>query len=93
MLYMNKKESDAKTVEEKSNDINYKVIALIGALSIGIFFYTQYLQNTEIFDPIDGAFLTGVLACGTASILVAKKYLGSAMFTKAYLLLGLGFYA
>ena len=34
-----------------------------------------------------------ILACGIASILVAKKYRGSAMFTKAYLFLGLGFFA
>ena len=89
---MGDKTPDVDTVETKSHGINFKVIALIGALSGGIFFYTQYLQNTDIFDPIDGAFMAGVLACGIASVLVARKYRGSAMFTKAYLYLGVGFF-
>jgi len=90
---MDEEASSSKTMEKKSNKINFKVIILIGALSVGIFFYTQYLQNTEIFDPIDGVFMGLVLTCGIASILVAKKYRGSAMFTKAYLYLGVGFFA
>ena len=43
--------SSSKTIEKNANKINFKVIILIGALSVAIFFYTQYLQNTDIFDP------------------------------------------
>ena len=85
--------SSSKTIEKNANKINFKVIILIGALSVAIFFYTQYLQNTDIFDPIDGVFMGLILACGMTSILVAKKYRGSAMFTRAYLFLGVGFFA
>lgn len=90
---MGEEGSSSKTVDTKSHGINFKIIILIGALSVAIFFYTQYLQNTDIFDPIDGAFMGGVLACGIASVLVARKYRGSAMFTKAYLYLGIGFFS
>ena len=90
---MGEKESGSKTIEQESHKINIKILILIGVLTVGVYFYTQYLQNTEIFDPVDGAFMTGVLACGIASILVARKYRGSAMFTKAYMFLGIGFFS
>ncbi len=89
---MGDKTSGGDTVETKSQGINFKILILIGALSVGVFFYSQYLQNTDIFDPLDGAFMGLILACGIASILVARKYRGSAMFTKAYLYLGIGFF-
>jgi len=72
---MKEEKSSSKTIEKNANKINIKVIILIGVLSVGIFFYTQYLQNTDIFDPIDGAFMGGVLACGIASILVLYSIL------------------
>jgi len=90
---MVEEDSSVKIIEKNANKINVKVIILIGVLSVAIFFYTQYLQNTDIFDPIDGIFMGLILASGIASILVAKKYRGSAMFTRAYLFLGVGFFA
>lgn len=85
--------SSSKTIEKNSNRINIKIIVLIGVISVGVFFYSQYFQNIEIFDPLDGVFMGLILSCGIASILVAKKYRGSTMFTKAYLFLGIGFFA
>ena len=76
-----------------SHSINLKVIALIVALSVVHLFYSAYIYNDCCFDLIDGIFMGLLATCATSSILIAKKYRGSAMFTKAYLFLGLGFYA
>ncbi len=42
------RKSEGKTVEKISHGINYKVIALIGALTVADFIYAEYF-----FDPDD----------------------------------------
>ena len=45
------------------------------------------------FEIKDGYYMAGIFGVGVVSILVAKKYHGSEMLGKAYLFLGLGFFA
>ncbi len=85
--------SEGKTVEKISHGINYKVIALIGALGVVDLIYAEYFFDPEIFNIKDGLYMAGMAACGIFSILVARRYAGSQMLGKAYLFLGLGFFA
>jgi len=90
---MNEEESGTKTVEKKSNRINIKVIAIIVGLTIGDLIYGLYYFDGSYFDIKDGWYMAGIFGVGVVSILVAKKYHGSEMLGKAYLFLGLGFFA
>jgi len=90
---MSEEKSSSKGIEKKSNKINYKVIALIVALTIGDLIYGLYYFDGTHFEIKDGYYMAGIAAVGILSILVAKKYRGSEMLGKAYLFLGLGFFA
>ncbi len=90
---MNEKVPSAKHIEKKSNKINIKVIALIIGLTIVDLIYGLYFFDGSYFDIKDGFFMAGMAGCGIASIVVAKRYRGSEMLGKAYLFLGLGFFA
>lgn len=83
----------SETIKKSTSGINYKIIALIGALTVADFIYAEYFFDPEVFNIKDGLYMAGLAGCGTFSILVARRYSGSAMFGKAYLFLGLGFFA
>ncbi len=86
-------EGGTKTIEKTSKGINYKVIALIAALTIADLIYGLYFFDGEFFDIKDGYYMAGIALVGIFSIIVAKRYHGSEMLGKAYLFLGLGFFA
>jgi len=86
-------ESSSKTIEKITNRINYKVIAIIVALTAGDLIYGLYFFDGSYFDIKDGWYMAGIAAIGVCSIVVARKYRGSAMLGKAYLFLGLGFFS
>ena len=86
-------DSDSKTIDKNANKINYKVLALIGALAIADFIYAQTLFDPDVFNISDALYLAGQAICGIAGLLVGKKYVGSKMLGRAYLFLGLGFLA
>ncbi len=90
---MKSEKSESKTIEKISGGINYKIIAIIGALAIADLIYAEYFFDPEIFNVKDGLYMAGIATCGIYSILVARKYAGSKMLGKAYLFLGLGFFA
>jgi hypothetical protein len=90
---MDEKETGTKTVGIKSNKINIKVIGIIVGLTMVDLIYGLYFFDGEYFDIKDGFFLAGIFGVAVVSILVAKKYHGSEMLGKAYLFLGLGFFA
>ncbi len=86
-------ESSSKTIEKTTNRINYKVIAIIVALTVVDLIYGLYFFDGEYFEIKDGYYMAGIASIGIASIIVARRYRGSAMLGKAYLFLGLGFFA
>ena len=90
---MGEEESSSKTIEKISNRINYKVIAIIVALTAGDLIYGLYFFDGTYFDVKDGWYMVGLASIGVCSIVVAKKYRGSEMLGKAYLFLGLGFFS
>jgi hypothetical protein len=90
---MDEEVSSTKIIERKSNKINYKVIAIIVALTIVDLIYGLYYFDGSYFDIKDGWYMAGIAGVAICSIAVAKKYRGSAMLGKAYLFLGLGFFA
>jgi len=90
---MDEKVSSSKTTEIKSNAINYKVIAIIVALTAVDLIYGLYYFDGSYFDIKDGWYMAGIAGVGIYSIVVAKKYRGSEMLGKAYLFLGIGFFA
>ncbi len=86
-------EDSPSTIKKTSHGINYKVIAIIGALTVADFIYAEYFFDPEIFNIKDGLYMAGIAGCGVFSILVARRYAGSQMLGKAYLFLGFGFFA
>ena len=84
--------SGTDTITKIPTSINYKVIAIIAALSVVDIVYNLYFFDGSYFDIKDGIYLTGIAGCGIASVLVARKYHGSKMLGRAYLFLGLGFF-
>jgi len=90
---MGKEESSSKNVAIKSNKINIKVIGIIVGLTIVDLIYGLYYFEGSNFEIKDGYYMAGIFGVGVVSILVAKKYHGSEMLGKAYLFLGLGFFA
>ncbi len=85
--------SGTKTIKKTFQGINYKVIAVIVALTIVDLIYGLYYFDGSYFDIKDGWYMAGIASIGICSIIVAKKYRGSAMLGKAYLFLGLGFFS
>ncbi len=90
---MDEKVSSVKTIEKKSKGISYKVIALILVLTAIDLIYGLYYFDGSYFDIKDGFYMAGIAGVGISSIIVAKKYHGTEMLGKAYLFLGLGFFA
>ncbi len=90
---MSEKVSDTNTIEIKSNRINYKIISIIVALTFVDLIYGLYFFDGEYFEIKDGYYMAGLASIGIVSIIVARRYRGSAMLGKAYLFLGLGFFA
>ncbi|AFS81049.1 hypothetical protein NKOR_05830 [Candidatus Nitrosopumilus koreensis AR1] len=80
-------------IGQTSHGINYKIIALIVGLTIVDLLYGFYFFEGTHFDIKDGFYMAGIATVGAFSIVVAKKYHGSEMLGKAYLFLGLGFFA
>ncbi len=70
---MKSEKSESKTIEKISGGINYKIIAIIGALAIADLIYTEYFFDPEIFNLKDGLYMAGIAGCGVYSILVARK--------------------
>jgi len=93
MSDMGDEESGSKTIEKISNRINYKVIAIIVALTAVDLIYGLYFFDGSYFDIKDGSYMAGLAAIGVCAIVVARKYRGSEMLGKAYLFLGLGFFS
>jgi hypothetical protein len=90
---MGKEESGSKNVAIKSNKINIKVIGIIVGLTIVDLIYGLYYFEGSNFEIKDGYYMAGLASIGIVSIIVARRYRGSAMLGKAYLFLGLGFFA
>jgi len=88
-----KKNLNSNIIEKNSNKINYKVIVLIIVLTLVDLVYGLFYFDGAHFDIKDGFFLAGILTVGIFSIIVSKRYQGSKMLGKAYLFLGLGFFA
>ena len=72
--------------------INFKVIALIIGLAI---IYHIYISTESFADETlefaDISYGVGAFACGILSIIISRRYKGSAIFSKTYLALGIGF--
>ena len=67
-------ESSSKTIKKISNRINYKVIAIIVALTAGDLIYGLYFFDGSYFDIKDGWYMAGLASIGVCSIIVARKY-------------------
>lgn len=93
MTGMKEEKSNQKTVGEKSNKLNYKILALIGVLTIVDLIYGLYWFDGTHFDIKDGFYMAGLGTCAISGIIVAIKYRGSEMLGKAYAFLGIGFLA
>jgi hypothetical protein len=78
------------TKKKTSSSINYKVLGIIAVLTIA-YQISLYQVDPEEFNVSEILYLAGILACAGFSFMVSKRYQGSAVFTKAYLFLGLAF--
>jgi len=78
------------TKKKTSSSINYKVLGIIAVIAIA-YQISLYQVDPEEFNVPEILYLAGILACAGFSFMVSKRYRGSAVFTKAYLFLGLAF--
>ena len=90
---MSNESSNSKIIEKRSYRINFKVIALIIGLTVVDLIYGLFYFDGTQFEIKDGYYMAGIASIGIVSFIVAKKYHGSDMLGKAYLFLGLGFFA
>ena len=91
------------TQKSKPKSKHYLVLGMIFAAVVGFWISTndQFVKPTladikiipvgEGYDLATLLYMSGSVITAFASFVVAKKYRGSAMFTKAYFCLGLGF--
>ena len=81
------------TVPEKlDSPINYKILALIVGSAIAFHFSLTFLFVPEQSDAIISVVsFINPLAAAIAGLFVAKRYFGTMVFGKSYLLLSLGF--
>lgn len=83
---------EQQSKREIGSKINFKVIALIIALAIAYHFYIFVEEeDSEVLEFSDISYGIGALACGILSIIISRRYKGSAIFSKTYLALGIGF--
>ena len=81
-----------QTKREIGSKINFKIILLIIGLAIAYHVYiTMSSFDDSILEFADISYGIGAFACGIFSIIIAKRYKGSAIFFKTYLALGIGF--
>ena len=96
----------SKQFSSKSTSVNYLILGLIG-IGVIVFFITVHpngyvsptlweipiipIGSDSYYDLATILYMSGSFVTAIAAFVVAKKYLGSAMFTKAYFCLGLGF--
>ena len=78
------------TKKKLSSPINYKVLVVIAVLTIA-YQISLYQVDPEEFNVPEIIYLSGILASAGFSFMVSKRYQGSAIFSKAYLFLGLAF--
>lgn len=76
---------------EIGSKINLKIVVIIIAIGISYHVYSSMVEDTEALELTDISYSIGALACGILSIIISRKYKGSAIFLKAYLALGIGF--
>ena len=86
---MSEKEQSKREIGSK---INFKIIIIIIALTIGYHFYISVVpEDPLVLEFSDLSYGIGALACGIMSVIISRRYKGSAIFTKTYLVLGIGF--
>ena len=90
---MSEENPEQRTIKKITQAINYKVIALIAGLTIVDLIYGLYFFDGTHFDIKDGYYMAGIAGCGIGSLLISNRYRGSHVFGRAYLFLGLGFFA
>lgn len=78
------------SIKKISKPIDYKILAIIFALTVG-YQMSLYQVDPDEFNIPEMLYLAGILACAVASLIVSKRYWGSDIFGRAYLFLGLGF--
>lgn len=86
---MSEKQTSKREIGSK---INFKVIGLIILLAVAYQFYIlveEDIPHSLQFSNI--SYGIGALACGVLSIIISRRYKGSAIFSKTYLALGIGF--
>ena len=77
---------------ELGSKINFKIIAIIAVLAIGYHVYiSQIPEDPLVLEFSDLSYGIGALACGIMSIIISRRYKGSAILSKTYLVLGIGF--
>lgn len=81
------------SIKKISTKLNYKVIIVIIGLAIVDLLYGLYFFDDSFFDIKDGFYMAGLVGCGVASVLVARKHNYSKIFWRAYLFLGIGLFS
>lgn len=84
--------SSTNKKQDTDTRLNYKILILIAAASIGFHISLNMgIDDPDKFDIADVIYTVGSLASATSAFLVSRRYRKSEVFGKAYFFLGLGF--
>lgn len=84
--------NDPDVVPDKlSNPVNSKIIVLIIALGVMIYFSLQFLSEDNTGNVVFILSVGIALSVSISSFIVSKRYWGTAIFGKSYLALGLAY--
>jgi len=80
------------TKQEIGSKINFRVIILIVLLAAAYHVYLFFEEdNPDVLQFSNISYGIGALACGIIAIIISRRYKGSAIFSKTYFALGIGF--
>jgi hypothetical protein len=84
--------SSTNKKQDTDTRLNYKILILIAAASIGFHISLNMgIDDPDKFDIADVIYTVGSLASAASAFLVSRRYRKSEVFGKAYFFLGLGF--
>ena len=85
-------DSSIQKKQDATTGINYGILILIAAASIGFQISLHLgIDDPEKFDIADVIYTAGSLTCALSAFYISRRYRKSEVFGKAYFFLGLGF--
>ena len=91
------KDQGAEVVPEKlDSPINFKIVAIIAGIVLGFHFLVNYLAELDVYASTSDVLVSGFsmlipLSVSVFAFLTSRKYSGTLVYSKAYVMLGAAF--